>query len=120
LEIEVTVLTLTEFESDVLNAMADDIENLEQIYKSLALEFSPENYQSGDVSAFYWRQREPQIFLADIADALTTLTRKGLLTVRLEDGQAISSGFEYAWQGWFGLTQLGRAMLIDYNESHGY
>ena len=115
-----TTITLTNFEAEVLNAVADDVENLEHIYKSLALDFSAENYQSGDVSAFYWRQREPQIFLADIADALITLTQKGLLTVRLEDGQAIVTGFEYAWQGWFGLTQWGRAMLIDYNESHGY
>jgi hypothetical protein len=54
-------MMLTETERLVLNAAADDIENLEQIYRSVSLEFSAENYEPDNPQAFYWRERQPPI-----------------------------------------------------------
>ncbi len=41
---------------EVLNATADDWENLEQIYYLVCLEFSPEGYENRDHGAFYLRR----------------------------------------------------------------
>jgi len=111
------MLPLTKLEAEVLNAMADDVENLEQIYKAVSLQFFSENYQFDDPRTYGWREREPTVFLSEIADTLVTLMGRGMVSVRLEDDQPYPSGLEYIWRGWFGMTPLGKALWNDHYQS---
>lgn len=98
----------------VLNATADDFENLEQIYRSLCLEFSSENYEASDRRMFYWRESADAVPLVEIVDAIRSLVDKGLLSVRLPQGDSFtirSNDLSYLWRGWFTMTDAGRALL---------
>lgn len=95
---------LTPLEWSVLNATADDAENLEQIYKVIAFEFSAENYSRDDPDAFYWRERTPPVLLADVADAVHSLLNRGLLQARSESEDGC------LWRSWFEPTAEGRRL----------
>jgi hypothetical protein len=112
------IQTLTHLEAMILNIIADDAENLEHIYQSLSLEFSSEAYQSSDASAFYWRKQKPSVSLSDIAETLLGLILQELVIVHLEDSHTKINGLEYMWRGWFGLSPLGKSILVHFNESH--
>src|SRR5439155_6956774 len=64
---------ITSTEWLVLNATADDAENLEQIYRSLAFECSADPNHSGDSHAYHWREARPPVLLSEIADAIQSL-----------------------------------------------
>jgi hypothetical protein len=104
---------LTQLDHQVLNAAVDDYESLEQIYRSLALEFSAENYNPSDPTAFYWREAERAPSLAEIADAITRLTTQGLLEARTEVGSHVTAIDDpsIVWNGWFHTTDRGRQLL---------
>lgn len=96
----------------ILGAASDDFEDLEQIYRSICLEFSPERYDPNDPNAFYWRESADRVRLEEVLDNLKTLVDRGLLRVKLPDRDAppdTSSDLTYLWHGWFGLTPDGRA-----------
>jgi hypothetical protein len=98
----------------VLDSTADDWENLEQIYRSVCLEFSAENYNPADAKSFYWRESSAQIQLSDVIDELRSLVEGGLMTVRNPDGSDLKdfrSDLSYLWRGWFKMTPEGRARL---------
>jgi hypothetical protein len=95
----------------ILDAAADDFEDLEQIYRSICLEFSPERYDPSDPNAFYWREPADRVRLEEVVDNLKALVDRRLLCVRLPDSDAppdTSSDLTYLWRGWFGLTPEGR------------
>lgn len=75
----------------VLNSTSDDFENLEQIYRSVCLEFSSKNYDPSNRESFYWREAEEAVPLADIIDAIRYLVHEGLLSVQLLDGDVLAS-----------------------------
>jgi hypothetical protein len=96
----------------ILDAVSDDLEDLEQIYRSICLEFSPERYGSTDPNAFYWRESANRVRLEEVVDNLKALVDRGLLCVKLPDRDAppdTASDLTYLWHGWFGLTPEGRA-----------
>ncbi len=101
-------------EQEVLNAASDDWESLEQIYRSVCLEFSAENYVPDDPSAYYWRESNRGISLAQLANATIQLVNNGLLHARLEDGAFLSNvSGNQLWQCWFKATDAGRKVLVD-------
>lgn len=104
-------------EQEILNAAADDWESLEQIYRLVSLEFSADNYDPENPNSYYWRERQPPVLLANIADAVPCLVQSGLLTARREDGTVIMtmSGNDL-WHCWFRVSDAGRAALIDPDE----
>lgn len=98
----------------ILNAAADDPENLEQIYRAVSLEFSPENYEPDNPQAYYLRETRPPVPLADVADAVRSLAEKGLLRARTESGGPQSlQDLTYVWRAWFELTPAGRKQLAE-------
>ena len=101
-------------EQEILNATSDDWESLEQIYRSVCLEFSSENYVSGDPTLFYLRDNSRGISLAQIADTTIQLVGAGMLNSRCEDGsflQTISG--DQAWKCWYKVSSKGHKALLD-------
>jgi hypothetical protein len=104
---------VTSIELSVLNAAADDFENLEYLFESISLEFSPEEYQA---NGFYWRTGAMAPPLSEIADAVESLVKQGLLIVKLEDGRdPPTNELSYVWRGWFVLSPTGRDLLTRIN-----
>jgi hypothetical protein len=106
--------SLTKTQWLVLNATADDFENLEQIYRSMALEFSAERYSTSDTKAFYWRESADCVPLSEIVEAVRFLVDHHMLSIRLSEGEFVSPAsddFSYLWRAWFGITVAGRNAL---------
>lgn len=104
---------ITKTEMLVLNATSDDYENLEQIYRSLALELSAANYDPLNANSFYWREAMDAPPLSAVANAIKHLVSCGLLEGRTENGSLIEMPFEssFVWEGWFRATKLGLRII---------
>jgi hypothetical protein len=92
-------LSLIEWE--VLDAASDDVENLEQLYRMVALEFDGE----------CWRERNPIVLLSEIADTIQNLMRRQFLVpVMDENGSPVDNPSDQSlvWRAWFRLTDDGR------------
>ncbi len=103
------MLTLDRTAWEVLNATADDWENLEQIYLMVCLEFSAEDYER---QGFYYRPTRGAPLLEEIADRIRDLVEAGLLTpVMGENGCPVRdlADKSYVWRAWFAMTPAGRA-----------
>ena len=88
--------SLNPAEWEVLNATADDPENLERIFRML-------------------RDSSPSITLSEVADAVHTLVEKGLLAARGEAGGQplpLTSDLGYVWRTWFAMTPRGREAWV--------
>lgn len=105
--------TVSRVDREILNSLSDDMENLEQIYRSICLEFSAESYgRTGE--GFYWREARHAIPLSDLADALSGLLDRGLVEALLEghDRPITHTGDRgFLCRAWYRLTPLGRATL---------
>lgn len=101
------VLTKTQWL--VLNSTADDFEDLEQIYRSINLEFCPQ--ESG--ASLHWRDAKDRVSLADIADCIRDLVDQGLLTARMVDTGSPPDRHDltYVWKAWFQMTPEARALV---------
>ncbi|MCH7725750.1 MAG: hypothetical protein IH991_04610 [Planctomycetes bacterium] len=100
---------LTTTELLILNAASDDFENLEQLYRSLSLQFSAENYDPTNPQSFYWREATHAPQLCELANAIIKLVEQGSLEGKSEDGKIINHicDASLVWQGWFRTTQSG-------------
>ena len=104
-------MTLT-VAQEILNATSDDWESLEDIYRSICLEFCSEFSQPDCAKPRYWRESDWAIPLADIAEGTLHLTETGLLEARREDGTMITKvSSEAVWRCWFHITEKGRSAL---------
>jgi hypothetical protein len=95
----------------ILNATADDAENLEQIYRSLAFECQEDPKHPGDPSSCLWREARPPVSLREIADAIQSLVTTGLLVPRwdpVEESKTEDSS--YVWRAWFEMSEQGRSL----------
>lgn len=98
----------------VLNTTADDFEDLEQIYRSISLEFSAERYDPSDPESFYWREGADAVPFSEIVEALRFLVDQKMLSARLSNGDPVvhpDSDLSYLWRAWFGITDAGRTAL---------
>jgi hypothetical protein len=103
------VQTLDRTAWEVLDATADDVENLEQIYRLVCLEFSSEEYER---QAFYYRPARGAPHLYEVADRIRSLVEGGLLTAVMgENGGPVRdlTDLSYVWRAWFTMTPAGRA-----------
>jgi hypothetical protein len=99
-------MSLTSTEWAILNATADDMENLEQIYRTVCLEYFQDNHGSG-----HWRERKPLVCLADIAEGIRRLLGEGFLVpIMDEEGSPWTDMDDVSvfWRAWFQMTQAGR------------
>jgi hypothetical protein len=101
--------TLSPTEQLVLDFSRDDFESLEVLYRSIALEFSAENYPK----SFYWRSAADAPLLSQIADAIKNLTAQGLLEAKMEDGTSPNphGDLTFVWRAWFHTTKEGIKVL---------
>ena len=102
---------LTETQWLVLNATADDFEDLEQIYRSINLEFCPQ--EDAVSTSVCWSDAKNRVPLADIADCIRSLFGQGLLTARMADtgGPPDTNDPSYVWRAWFQMTPEARALV---------
>jgi hypothetical protein len=109
---EATMLPLDKTAWEVLNATADDWENLEQIYHLVCFEFSSDNYDNRGAGAYYLRPARGAPSLEEIADCIRDLFTAGLLEARLDDEKATPDAKEcsYVWRAWFRMTPQGRTL----------
>ena len=93
----------------VLDSMADDFENLEQIYLAVSYEYinSTEPAAPGT-----WRRSSDFTSLAEVADTILDLAKNGYLEYLNEKGKPDNSEFVTAavWQWWFGMSVAGREL----------
>jgi hypothetical protein len=95
----------------VLNATADDAENLERIYRCIAFESSPDPDHPGDADAYCWRESRPSIPLGEIADTIRSLVARGLLTARWDPAEpSHPDDLSYVWKAWFEMSEAGRSL----------
>jgi hypothetical protein len=98
-------MPVNKIEWEILNATADDWENLEGIYRML---------QTSLPAA-----ESP--LLREVADGLRGLVERGLLSARLADAStpiAKEHDLSYVWNGWFTMTPLGREAWSQAAESY--
>src|SRR4051812_42924225 len=89
---------------EVLNAAADDCENLEQIYRMICLEFSPEECER---QGFCYRPARGAPLLEEVAARIRGLVEAGLLTAVMdENGHPVRdlADASYVWRAWFAMT----------------
>jgi hypothetical protein len=92
---------------EILNATADDCENLEQIYLSVCFEL----VEARPDMKHSHRRLQPAILLQDVADRVRGLVERGLLRpVMDEEGGPPPSlaDLSYVWRAWFEMTPDGR------------
>src|SRR5262245_2066858 len=93
---------------DILDATADDWENLEQIYLAVCFELSGK-----ESSSCCYRRARRDIVLEEVADRIRGLVDRGLLAaVNGEDGRPVTDpkDLSYVWKAWFGMTPQGRSI----------
>ncbi|HEV3257443.1 MAG TPA: hypothetical protein VG013_11220 [Gemmataceae bacterium] len=96
---------------EILDATADDCENLEQIYLSVCFEFFCDSQGHGEQAAKSYRRRQRTVSLSEIADRVRSLVDRRLLKpVMDEDGGPVTNleDLRYVWRAWFSMTPEGR------------
>lgn len=94
---------------EVLDATADDCENLEQIYHLVCLEFSSEDYER---KGFYYRPASGAPPLEEVANRIRGLVEAGLLKAVMDENGGPPpdlADLSYVWRAWFVMTPAGRA-----------
>jgi hypothetical protein len=101
---------ITHTEWLVLNATADDAEDLERIYRCIAFECSQDPAHPDDLDHWCWRETRPTISLGEIADAIRSLVASGLLVVRSDPAEPSQpNDLSYVWKAWFEMSEAGRS-----------
>jgi hypothetical protein len=96
---------------EILDATADDYEDLEQIFLAVCFEVVDDRSAAGTTSPCCRRVRE-DLLLGEIADRIRKLVDQGFLRAVDEDeGHDVANKEElsYVWRSWFQMTPQGRA-----------
>jgi hypothetical protein len=102
--------TLDRLAWEVLDATADDWENLQQIFFAVCCEV-PDAIPQEQYGLVYAPKHVPR--LREVADQVVRLVEAGLLEAREEDRDAPVSDLSdrsYVWRAWFAMTPKGRAV----------
>jgi len=94
---------------EILDATADDFENLEQIYLSICFEFLPDE----STGRHSYRRIRGTLLLQEVADRIRSLVEMGLLAVAMDDEGHPPSGrddLSFVWKAWFTMTPEGRRL----------
>jgi hypothetical protein len=104
--------TLDKTAWEILNATADDWENLEQIYQMICFDLSAENDADTEKEAYYLRPAKEAPLLEEIADRIVELVESGLMQARIAEGNRSEPDLRdqsYVWRAWFSMTPVGRS-----------
>jgi hypothetical protein len=96
---------VSKIEWEILNATADDWENLEAIYRMLQTALPAPDAPC----------------LGEVADGIRGLVERGLLAARLADAPGPvpeDHDLSYVWHAWFQMTPAGRAAWSQAAESY--
>jgi hypothetical protein len=104
--------TLDKTAWEILNATADDQENLEQIYRAICLDFSAPGYEERDRGAYYLRPAPGAPLLEELGDRICQLAEAGLLQAHLQGTEHLADlgDRSYVWRAWFSMTSRGREL----------
>ncbi len=94
---------------EILDATADDCENLEQIYLSVCFEFLPDE----SAGRHAYRRVRNGLLLQEIADHVRGLVERGLLAAVMDEEGRPPPGrddLSYVWKAWFAMTPEGRKL----------
>jgi len=108
--------TLDKTAWEILNATADDCENLEQIYRQVCYELV-QSPQSGDASQCEYRPLPSAPRLSEISESIHSLVEGGLLAALNEEGGQPCKDCDdlgYVWRAWFCMTPQGRSSWESY------
>jgi hypothetical protein len=99
---------LTEINFTILDGMADDYEDVEQLYLYANREFTEEELANLDSPRMLVHVRFP---LRDIVDAIANLLREGYIEAKYSNDQGLASlqpiNFTALHHYWFGATDKG-------------
>jgi hypothetical protein len=96
---------------EILNCMADDCENLEQIYRGVCYDLHPIEGRAGPAE-FHYRARADAPHLFEVVDHLRGLLEQGMVNPIMDvDGKPCTSTTDPSvlWRAWFAMTPAGRA-----------
>jgi hypothetical protein len=103
---------LDKIDWEILDATADDWEDLEQIYLSVCFEFTGSSGEGAASTGCYRRVRRA-VLPQEIADRVRNLVDRELLAaVDEEAGRPITSreDLSYIWHAWFRMTPQGKTL----------
>lgn len=110
-------MRISKIEAFVLNSMVDDCENLEQIYKSIAFEFSSDLHEVNPKS-FYLRPNKEFSYSLDIViETLIKFVNEGIISIRNPEDINKNINNSFIWKCWFDLTEKGK-LLLNKNEHY--
>jgi hypothetical protein len=101
--------SLNRVDWEILNATADDCENLEQLYRQLCFEVHECSQGSGR-STYALCAVPDAPSLAEIAKQIDDLVKRGLLAACADEGNPWDDleDASYLWRAWFRMTPQGR------------
>jgi len=97
---------------EMLNATADDCENLEQIYRQVCYSLLPDNSEDHNAT-FLYKPAKDAPFLSEIADRIRLLVEQGFLTIVMDEEGHRWRGrddLSYVWRCWFSMTPQGNTL----------
>lgn len=94
---------------EILNATADDCENLEQIYLSICFEMEQ---SPADQLQHTYRRVRAALLLPEVADRVRSLAGRGLLAAVMDEegGPPPTGDLSFVWRAWFTMTPEGRRL----------
>src|SRR5262245_63472701 len=103
--------TLDKTAWEILNATADDLENLEQIYLQVCYQLMA-TPGTRDEAVYDYRPIRGAPLLSEIADRIRGLVDQGLLAVAMDEDPPgpDRDGLSYIWRAWFRMTPQGRSI----------
>jgi hypothetical protein len=102
---------LDEIDWEILNATADDWEDLEQIFLAVCFEVITSGEEGTPGTGCYYRRVRRAVLLPEIADRIRSLVDCDLLSaVDEENGRPVTNkdDLSYVWHAWFRMTPQGR------------
>lgn len=97
-------------EWEILNATADDWENLEQIYLAVCCNV-PVAIPQEQYGLVYAKKHDPR--MRDVADGIVRLVEAGLLEARgegIDEPVSDRKDRSFVWRAWFSMTPQGRKL----------
>lgn len=99
----------------ILDAVSDDWESLEDIYRMVCLEFSAEEFAKSDKKSFYWRRSSNNFTLSELAQTIFSLHSLGQIDARDENGREIAQlANNNIFDCWFKINRKGRSAKQSY------
>ena len=93
---------------EILNATADDWENLEQIYRAVCFEVCPEKSGKAGNENYLLRPVRGAPTLEELADRIQKLVADNLLIPRFAENESPPGHHHEVWRAWFLMSSHGR------------